>query len=274
MLFTPTLPPIPHLTGRCQRLTLIGKHSLLQRLTGRIGQGSGIKTRVRRLRHARPPAPRRDPLGASSRFADGTWVRVRDEASVRRTLDGQSRLRGLMFTPAQWETCSRVYRVVKSVRRIIDDKGRLRPVSRTVLLGGVDCGGESDTAGCGRHCPTWYRDEWLEASEPPAETPGACEQHLRIARVGPMEHILKRLGLLDRRDGLMFMPEMARYVGTRVGIVRQLSRVFEYDRWTEPPCPVYILEGLHCTGAILGSDGPCDRTCPLLWHADWLELDA
>jgi hypothetical protein len=274
MLFAPTLSSIPYLTGRCQRLNIIGKHSMGERIGGCVAQGLGIKSGIRRLLHPAPSVPPRDPLGAASRFAEGTWVRVRDEASIRQTLDGRSCLRGLLFAHGQWTTCSKVYRVVKSMRRIMDDHGRMRPVSRTVLLDGVDCTGDGSEQGCGRHCPMMYRDEWLEPAEPPPKEPTADLKNLRFARIRPVEQILGRLDLLGQREGLMFMPEMVRHAGTRAPILRQLSHVFEYDRWLEPWHPIYMLEGLHCAGGILGSHGPCDRACRLLWHVDWLELEA
>jgi hypothetical protein len=273
MLLAPTLPPIQYLTGRCQRFNVIGKHSLRERITGRVEQGLGIRSGICCLFHPAPTVPPHHPVGIPSRFAEGTWVRVRDEAGVRETLDGGAHLRGLKFASAQWSTCSKVYRVIKNVRRIVDDRGKMRPVSRTVLLSGVDCTSDG-TGGCGRHCPMMYRDEWLEPAEPQADDVAAPREELRLARIRSLEEMPRRLDLLGQREGLMFMPEMARYAGTRVGIMRQLSQVFEYDCWRAPPRPIYILEGLHCTGAIFGSHGPCDRACRLLWHADWLEPDA
>jgi hypothetical protein len=274
MYFLPTLPHARYLTGACQRLNLIGRHTLLQRVTGRIAQGLGIKNGVRALLGRGAAKVPREPLGVASRFAEGDWVRVRDAASVRQTLDERSRLRGLQFAPSQWQTCSKVYRVDRVVRRIVDDHGKLRPVSLTVLLAGVHCGGEAATGGCGRRCPMMYRDDWLEAAETAPEASPAPQEGQVFARVRPLEQILARLDVLGQRDGLMFMPEMVRHVGIRAAVVCKLPQVFEHNRWMETPRPVHILEGLHCTGAIFGGHGPCHRACPLLWHADWLEFEA
>lgn len=263
---------IPYVSGACQRMNIIGSHTLAERVRGRINQGLGIKSGVLRL--VRGGAPRLAPgvLGDPSCFADGSWVRVHDEATIRSLLDGRLRTRGLEFCPQQWESCGRSYRVLGSVRRLIDDGGVLRKVSRTVLLEGLDCGGESGTGGCGRHCPMMYRDEWLEPAPAPVTEPRAGSR--QVARVRSLAEIEATLDIAGRRGGLMFMPEMARYAGMRLPVRRRLGKVFEHSRWLDTPAPVYILEGLRCAGEVLGSDGPCDRGCWLLWHADWLELDS
>jgi hypothetical protein len=274
MVSHPTLPlPFAEwLTGRCQRQNIIGRHAPGARITGRIRQGLGIKSGIRRW--LRSPSPSRTSrLGEPPHFAEGTWVRVRDAASIRQTLDERSRHRGLLFTPQQWATCGKVFRVRQAVRRLYDDQGRFRAVSRTVLLHGLDCGGEDGTEGCGRHCPMMYRDAWLEPADAPCLETSCRRAQNGHARIRSRAELLARLDLFGGSDGLMFMAEMARYAGTRVPVVGQLPPVFEYERWVSTPRPIYILEGLSCTGSVLGSDGPCDRACPLLWHADWLELD-
>ncbi|MCX5744159.1 MAG: hypothetical protein NT062_16845 [Proteobacteria bacterium] len=95
---------------------------------------------------------------------------------------------------------------------------------------------------------------------------------VRHARVRDLDEIVAGLDLRGRRDGLTFMPEMRAYVGTRIAIASQLTRVYEHDHWVDPIAPIYILEHLHCTGAVHGERG-CDRACALLWHADWLMVE-
>ena len=256
----------------CQRANIIGSHSLLERIRGRLDQGLGIKSGLLRALAPRP-APR-DPLGEASRFAVGDWVRVLDAPRVQATLDAKSRLRGLWFIPQQWASCGRIYRVQKQVRRMRDDfKGRYRPVARTVLLEGATCAGDGpDPAGCGRHCPSMFRDEWLEpVPRPHQEPPGPSTS--RHARVRGVDEIVAGLDLAGRRDGLTYMPEMAQCAGRRFPIVKVLPTVFEYDRWVETRGPIYLLEGLNCSGSVPGEPGPCDRGCALLWHEDWLIVD-
>jgi CelD/BcsL family acetyltransferase involved in cellulose biosynthesis len=258
----------------CQRGDIIGAHTLVARIRGRLGQGLGIKSRVLRALRLRPAPPVRDHLGKPSGFAPGSWVRVKDEAALRKVMNDRDRTRGLLFTQAQWQTAGQVFQVSQQVRRLRDDHGGFRPVSRTVLLAGVDCAGHgTEPAGCGRRCPMMYRDEWLEPAPAPPRgpTPPATGRH---ARVRNLDDIRRGLDLRGRRDGLTFMPEMAQFAGRRFPIASQLTSVFEHDRWIEPRAPIYILDGLHCTGAVVGERGPCDRACAMMWHADWLILEA
>ncbi|MGZ3440642.1 MAG: hypothetical protein ACXVDD_14065, partial [Polyangia bacterium] len=160
--------------------------------------------------------------------------------------------------------------VSKEVRRIKDDEGRMRPVSGTVLLDGVSCAGfRPEPAGCGRHCPLMFRDEWLEAANDPHREPARASKRRR-ARVRSLEQIKAGLDLAGRHDGLSFMPEMEALAGRRFPVVQQLGAVFEYGRWLAPRRPIYILEGAHCSGAAAGKQERCDRACALLWHEDWL----
>lgn len=276
---------LPYVTSACQRMDIIGAHTMTERMRGQLNQGLGIKSGLMRLVRGGRPTLARGVLGAPSQFADGSWVRVRPETEIRAMLDSRLRTRGLEWGPQQWASCGRVYRVLWSVRRLIDDGGVLRKVDRSVLIAEVDCGGEDGTKGCGRFCPFIYRDEWLEAIDAPVEnavaatTAPTLESTLaptpapRYARVKSLTAIQSTLDPFGRRQGLTFMPEMARHAGTRVLVQRRLGKVFEHARWLEPPAPVYILEGLRCTGDVLGPDGPCGRGCWQLWHGDWLELE-
>ena len=120
-----------------------------------------------------------------------------------------------------------------------------------------------------------YRDEWLEPAETPLVRPQPVDTlALSYARVRPLQEIQATLDVLGRRDHLMFMPEMARYAGARFRIERRIERVLEHGQRLATPGPIYILEGLRCTGDVLGADGPCDRACHLLWHADWLVIES
>jgi CelD/BcsL family acetyltransferase involved in cellulose biosynthesis len=262
----------PHMILRhgCQKRDLIGAHSPIARVRGRVRGGLGVRSAVRRLvTRATPDAT----LGEASRFEPGSWVRVVDAERVRAMLDANQKLRGLAFVPTQWETCGNVYRVQKRVRRLRDDHGKSRAVSRTVILEDVTCAGTGhDPAGCGRHCPLMFRDEWLEPAAAPRRAPPAQFAGTH-AHVRSLDEIRAGLDWSGRRDGLTFMPEMEQYAGQRFRVAGKLRRVFEYDRWSESRAGIYVLQGLACAGAESGTNGPCDRACALLWHEDWLVIE-
>lgn len=247
----------------CQRADLLATHSRTRRAVMRVERGFGLRRKL----------GRREPrlLGTPSQFPVGTWVRVRGRFQIDATLDDDAKTRGLSFVPAQWETCGETFEVTGHVRRLRDDRGRYRAIDRTVLLAGVDCGSTGEHTGCGRRCPLMYRDEWLEPA--PAPEVAAAPIALRHARVRELEDIHAGLDPFGRRDGLTFMPEMSRLAGKRFAIANVLRDVYEDDRWRKPRATIYMLDGARCTGAICGANGPCDRACSLLWHADWLVVE-
>lgn len=253
---------------RCQMQNLLGAHGPLGRIEGVLRRGLGVRSGLRYLRGPRPGPG----LGAPSRFAPGTWVRVLDAERVRATLDAAGRRRGLLFTEQQWPFCGGTYRVLQPVRRMMDDLMLLRPVSGTVALEGVTCAGVDGGQGCGRWCPLFFRDEWLEPA-PGAPAEAASPTGLRWVQVRPASEIRATLDRRGRRDGLLFMPEMASYAGQRHLARGPLLRTFELGRYLPMGPRVFVLDGLHCTGAVLGAAGPCHRACALLWHEAWLQPD-
>jgi hypothetical protein len=229
---------------------------------------------LRRLRRAALRFPdrltARAGQGRESRFTAGEWVRVKDAGAVRATLDARDALRGLTFTQEQWAFCGRTFRVSGSVRRMMTDAGRMRAIARTVALDGVTCGGAHDTGGCGRACPLLFRDEWLEPSS--AERADPAPRDARYVTVKLLPAILATLDARGRRDGVGFAPQMARYAGARLAVVRAVAPVAA-TFWRRPAGDWFVLAGVTCSGESLGADGPCHRGCGLLWHRDWLDFD-
>ncbi len=213
---------------------------------------------------------KRAGLGKPSRYAVGDWVRVKDVAEVRATLDPHEKLRGLAFTPEQWAYCGKTFRVDAVVRRMMNDDGVMRSVGRTVSLEGVTCGGPAESGGCGRACPLLFRDEWLEPSS--AERAEPPRQGVRYARVRPLAEIVATLDARGRRDGVIFTAEMGRYAGARLPVYKRVQAVAGTS-WRRERAAWYVLAGARCSGAILRTEGPCHRGCGLMWHADWLELE-
>lgn len=255
--------------ARCQQQIPVGAHSPFAILTRALRRRLRPRTRLRALFAKPDPDSRR--IGKASCYAPGDWVRVLDAERIRSTLDAEDRLRGLWFARQQWPYCGTVHRVSQAVQRLQDDSGRMRAVSRTVLIDEALCGGVTGDAGCGRDCPLMFRDEWLE----PAAAPAADMEVLPVGpvvRVHSMAQIRATLNGRDRHQGLLFMPEMAVYAGQTMRVRRRIETVCELGRTQPVTRPIYLLEGLFCSGAILGVDGPCHRSCRLLWHADWLEF--
>lgn len=254
---------------RCQAQNTLGDFGCMTKLALRAHYALALRTTARRavdrLRGRTEPR-----VGKPSKFADGSWVRVLPAEKIRETLDARGATRGLLFVEQQWPYAGRVFRVQKSLRRMLDDLGYLRPIHRTALLEGSDCCGVDGKSGCGKHCPLFFRDEWLE----PAEAPGAIEKRRTFgrARVLSEEQIRATLDASGRCDGLAFTPEMARHAGRTFSILKRITEVHELHRRVPTKRPFYALAGLHCSGAVLGSRGPCDRGCALLWHERWLDL--
>jgi hypothetical protein len=250
------------LSNTCQQFNVLGDHPLQHLAWRGLHRNFGIRSNLRRA-FSPPSLP-----GEPSQYAEGEWVQVLDAPEVKRTLNAASRTRGLLFLDYQWDFCGSVYRVQKVMRRMIDDDGFFRPISRTVLLEGVDCGGTTGNTGCGRRCPLMFRDEWVKAAAAPLQAPAPAAGTYK--RVRSAKEICATLDWQDKRDGLMFMPEMGLWTGRRLRVVETVHRVFELARHTTTRRPFYILEGLQCSGNILNGSGPCHRACSILWHEDWL----
>lgn len=259
---------------RCQLHCLLGRYTpqtRIRQLNKDVRAQISLRSRMRKLLSRRRRLSGRQ--GAPSRYSAGTWVRVLDEARIRETLDRNDRLCGLLWAKQQWPYCGTTHRVLKPVRRMMDDKSTMRPISRTVLLETIPCGGTTGLEGCGRQCPMMFRDEWLEEVPPPRKEPAPFMPADAYATVRGADEIKQTFDSNGSYRGLMFMPEMYEHCGLRYRVLRKIGRIWGPGIYMSAAQPVYLLERLHCTGAILGEDGPCDRGCRLLWHEDWLRLE-
>jgi hypothetical protein len=157
---------------------------------------------------------------------------------------------------------------------MMDDKAKMRPISKTVLLDSVPCGGVTGLTGCGRECPMMFRDDWLEeVPAPPTHSIPSLGNEGPYAKVRDVHEIRRTLDARNMYRGLMFMPEMLSYSGKRFPILKKIERVWTGTRYLPTREPIYLLAGLHCTGDVLGEEAPCDRGCRILWHEDWLYLE-
>ena len=109
----------------------------------------------------------------------GEWVRVRDHAAILATLDAHGRNRGLSFSAEMVPYCGGVYRVLRRVDRIVDEKtGRmLRMKSECIVLESVVCRAQFNRRMifCPRATYSYWREIWLErvAAAAPLATPAS-----------------------------------------------------------------------------------------------------
>lgn len=199
-------------------------------------------------------------------------VRVKDRAAIEKTLDEKGRLRGLQWLEPQWSYCGTTQRVSRHVRRIMEKSGHMRSISGTVILEKVSCAGLSGAEGCGRVCPLFFRDEWLQPTNDGASD-AAYQPSTRYAIVRCLSDIRATLDAGGGRDGLMFMPQMEQFAEQQFSILKTIDRVQESGVVRPARARWYILRGLQCSGAVLGRRSPCHRSCALIWHRDWLRLE-
>ena len=100
----------------------------------------------------------------------GELVRVKSHEEILRTIDTSSRNRGMYWGPEMVPYCGRVYRVLKSVTRIINEQtGKIQEMKTPcIILDSVIC--QSRYSECRLFCPRsiypFWREIWLERVEP------------------------------------------------------------------------------------------------------------
>ena len=96
----------------------------------------------------------------------GEWVRVKSFDQVLATLDINNKNRGLYFDAEMVPYCGRSFRVLKRVKRIVDEKtGKMMHFKNPcIILDGVVC--QSRYSECRLFCPrsiySYWREIWLE----------------------------------------------------------------------------------------------------------------
>lgn len=96
----------------------------------------------------------------------GELVRVKPYMDILRTLDGESKNRGLFFDAEEVPYCGKTFRVLKRVTKIINERtGEMRYMKvACLILDSVIC--ESRYSECRLFCPrsiySYWREVWLE----------------------------------------------------------------------------------------------------------------
>jgi len=108
---------------------------------------------------------------AALNLQPGEWVRVKDFAAIRDTLDTSNKNRGMYFDCEEVPYCGGTYQVSVRVDRIIDEKtGRMLHFKNpSVILDGVYCQGRysKHRLFCPRAIYPMWREIWLERVDSP-----------------------------------------------------------------------------------------------------------
>lgn len=96
----------------------------------------------------------------------GDLVRVRLREEIQTTLNRRNKLRGCGFMEEMSPYCGTTQRVLKQVKRFIDERDyKMKRGRGIVFLEGVICEGTKDFGPCDRACFFFWREEWLEKIE-------------------------------------------------------------------------------------------------------------
>ena len=103
----------------------------------------------------------------------GEFVEVRSKDEILATLDQDNKNRGLYFGPEMLHYCGGIYRVLRRVHHIIDEKtGRMLDMKYPcIVLEGVWCQSAYFHRFCPRAIYHYWRESWLKRAEarvPPA----------------------------------------------------------------------------------------------------------
>jgi hypothetical protein len=96
-------------------------------------------------------------------FEAGALVRVRSHEQIMATLDPGGQLKGCGFLEEMVPYCGTTQRVLKPVRRFVDERDyRVKKARNIYLLDGAMCEGAAPFGPCDRGCLYFWRGEWLE----------------------------------------------------------------------------------------------------------------
>lgn len=151
------------------------RHFIRRRM--KPGQVRVIKARSGRFlnflsgrRRKRPASLVKGAAREIPKLKAGDLVRVRSEEEIKATLDFWGQLKNCRFMSDMYPYCGTTQRVLKAVERFVDERDNRAKKSRgIVLLEGVYCQGTPDLGRCDRSCFYFWREEWLEKLDEPAE---------------------------------------------------------------------------------------------------------
>jgi hypothetical protein len=117
----------------------------------------------------RPTKPAALPkITKANRVQAGDWVHVRSRQEIEDTLNHVGQLKGCGFMAEMAQYCGTTQRVLKRMKRFVDERDlRVKKCSGIILLEGVICQGTAEFGSCDRSCLYFWREEWLEKTDPP-----------------------------------------------------------------------------------------------------------
>jgi len=134
---------------------------------------------IQEKRHRRPTYPflggsaEKTPLELLN-LQPGELVQVRSREEIITTLDKQDRNRGILFDGAMLTYCGGIYRVLRRVSRIVDEKtGKMLEMNYPcIVLEGVTCLWDYHRLCPRDYCSPYWRENWLKrAVDIPAPLP-------------------------------------------------------------------------------------------------------
>ena len=137
--------------------------------------------RIQQKRHWRPTFPFIEGSAAKTPLEvldlqPGELVQVRSQEEIIATLDKQNRNRGLLFDGEMLTYCGGIYRVLRRVDRIVDEKtGKMMEMKNPcIVLEGVACRSDYHRL-CPRAIYHYWRESWLKRAADASSHIGAAQ---------------------------------------------------------------------------------------------------
>ena len=217
--------------------------------------------------------------GSSDNLQTGDWVRVRPLEEIAVIVNHWNQIKGCAFMPEMAQFCGTTQRVLKSMDQFVDERDlQIKKSKGIILLEGVMCEGTEDFGRCDRSCYHFWREEWLEKIEMPAESlPDVSAEKVQavndLVTVRSFNEIEATLNHKNELKGCAFLPEMKIFCGTKQRILKRLHRfVDEHDLRVKKSSGLVLLDGITCQGK--ADSVTCDRSCFYLWREEWLKIDS
>ena len=164
-------PPECQIHGLEQMSEPLGRIEVVWQLRHKLKRVLKRRLRYLRNRLSRTGRTAHAPAGtektaAGQALVAGQAVRVKSREEIQATLDPWNYLKGCGFMEEMWPYCGTQQRVLKPVRRFLDETDyRFKRPRGIVFLEGVTCKGTHDYGRCDRNCFYFWREEWLEKVE-------------------------------------------------------------------------------------------------------------